>query len=165
MPSSEVAAVFLSFVGKRARVCQLLQHLNQEGRAYCVQNDGLWKDILVPNPPNPTYFKHMNDQAKQVIYRRRQEEFECKSTYTKVSKASMHMPVLDVDGMYSGEVNSNGEAHGVGFFICNSGNIASPSPTPRKTYKGIFRDSKPVFCKSVSINRAIFPYYLILKVL
>ena len=70
LPSGDVSAVLLSFVGQRARVCQLLQRLNQDGRAYCVQNDGL-KDILVPNPPNPTYFKHMNDQAKQVIYRRR----------------------------------------------------------------------------------------------
>ena len=159
MPSDHVVAVFLSFVGRRARVCQLLQHMSKGGRAYCVENDG-FKDILVPNLPNPIYLKHMNEQARQVIYRHRQEQFERKSAYIKVSKVTMQM--LDVEGMYSGEINSKGEAHGVGFFICNSGNISSPSPTPRKTYKGIFRNNKPIFCKSTSIARA---YHTILKVL
>ena len=45
LPSDHVVGTILSYVGTRARVCQLLQHMNQEGRAYCIQNDGLKKEL------------------------------------------------------------------------------------------------------------------------
>ena len=75
LPSDHVVSNILSYLGPRARVCQLLQHMNQEGRAFCIQNDGL-KNVLDPNPFVPSYFRYINEWEKQMIFQLRQDKFE-----------------------------------------------------------------------------------------
>ena len=63
LDSNLVSALVLSFVGRKAEVCQLMQVLSHTGRAFCIRGDG-WKGFVLPNLP---HFQFLNLRARQIV--------------------------------------------------------------------------------------------------
>ena len=74
LPSNIVTAIVLSFVGRKAEACTLLQRLSHTGRAYCERGDGL-KGFVLPNLP---HFQHLSLRARDIVRGLEGERFEGK---------------------------------------------------------------------------------------
>ena len=74
LPSNIVTAIVLSFVGRKAEICTLLQHLSHTGRAYCDRGDGL-KGFVLPNLP---HFQYLNLRARDIVRNLEGERFDGK---------------------------------------------------------------------------------------
>ena len=63
LASNCATATELQYVGNRSEVCQQMQFLSHEARAFCVRQEGL-KGFLEKDEP---HFKHLSPRAKRVI--------------------------------------------------------------------------------------------------
>ena len=60
MPSNNVNAKVLSYLGRKFQVSRLMQTLSHDSRAFYVKQEGL-KGFLVGYPP---YFKNLSEKAR-----------------------------------------------------------------------------------------------------
>ena len=82
LPSKNATAIIFSFTDRRAEVCQLLQKLSHQSRAYCIQQGGLTGFLV----PNPAYFKHLGQKSRAVVRSLEQERYHGKLQKGKSTK-------------------------------------------------------------------------------
>ena len=114
LPSHNGIAIIFSFFGKRGEVCQLLQEMSHQTRAYCVKTNGL--KGFVRN--DPSYFTHFSRWGRQVV-----RKLEADSYEGLLLTGTLRFELNNQVGKYTGTLNRDGQAHGLGKFVTKRGDV------------------------------------------